>query len=163
MNFKSRNIKVFKDSLAIALDCPFKHCQVQYIMYCRNMTRGRSGLFFRDKISMLEWGFSNAFLSQQIFHTPDFNSFRLGKYAVKARAGHIFLLVRKLYSIIIPSAGRKNDRQPTTDTDNQQPTTDTPRPGNHELTTTPTANPDNQQSAFDNRHSTLQQTTSTDK
>ncbi len=54
LNFKSRNISVLKDNPAIALDCPFKHCQVQYIMYCRNMTGGRSGLFFRDKIFMLE-------------------------------------------------------------------------------------------------------------
>ncbi len=54
INFKSRNISVLKGSPAIALDCPFKHYQVQYIMYCRNMPGGRSGLFFRDKIVMLE-------------------------------------------------------------------------------------------------------------
>ncbi len=139
-------------------------------MYCRDMTGGRSGLFFRDKIFMLEWGFSIAFLSQQIVHTPAFNSFRLGKYAVIAKAGHIFLLVRNLYSINTQRWVKKvndnrlrqstaknrhprpNNQEQTTltvTTDYQQQKNRHPRPDNQELKTPQTATPDNQQSALE--------------
>ncbi len=133
INFKSRNINFLKGSPAIELVCSFKHCQVQYIMYCRNVPEGGSGLFFRDKIFMLQWGFSIAFLSQQIFHTPGFNSFCLGKYAVKAKAGHIFYW----WEICTVYCNTQRLVKKVTDNRHRQSTAKNrhPRPDNQELTT----------------------------